>query len=76
MKHETTHWSGAESRLSRDLKGRFGDEAYAAEELVAELGAFSALILVSPLSRGPTMHLTTQANPVQKFQLQRGYPNE
>lgn len=39
LAHETTHWTGAKTRLDRDLKGRFGDEAYAAEELVAELGA-------------------------------------
>lgn len=37
--HETMHWTGAKSRLDRDLKQRFGTEAYAAEELVAELGA-------------------------------------
>lgn len=37
--HETCHWSGAPSRLSRNLKNRFGNEAYAAEELIAELGA-------------------------------------
>ena len=37
--HETTHWSGAEHRLKRDLTGRFGSESYAVEELVAELGA-------------------------------------
>jgi len=37
--HELTHWSGHSSRLGRDLSGRFGDDAYAAEELVAELGA-------------------------------------
>jgi antirestriction protein ArdC len=37
--HECVHWSGARHRLNRDLKGRFGEEAYAAEELVAELGA-------------------------------------
>jgi len=37
--HETTHWSGHESRLNRDLKNRFGSQAYAAEELIAELGA-------------------------------------
>jgi antirestriction protein ArdC len=37
--HELTHWSGAPSRLNRQLTGRFGDAAYAAEELVAELGA-------------------------------------
>ena len=37
--HELVHWSGAKSRLDRDLSGRFGDDAYAIEELVAELGA-------------------------------------
>ncbi len=37
--HELVHWSGVQSRLGRDLSGRFGDEAYAVEELIAELGA-------------------------------------
>ena len=37
--HELTHWTGHLSRLARDLSGRFGSEAYAAEELVAEMGA-------------------------------------
>ena len=37
--HEHTHWTAHSSRLARDLSGRFGTEAYAAEELVAELGA-------------------------------------
>ena len=37
--HEITHWTGAESRLNRAFGKRFGDEAYAMEELVAELGA-------------------------------------
>jgi antirestriction protein ArdC len=37
--HELTHWTGAESRCNRSLRNRFGDEAYAAEELIAELGA-------------------------------------
>jgi antirestriction protein ArdC len=37
--HEHAHWSGAKHRLDRDLSGRFGSEAYAAEELVAELTA-------------------------------------
>ena len=40
--HELTHWTGHSSRLNRDLANRFGSDAYAAEELVAELG--SALI--------------------------------
>jgi antirestriction protein ArdC len=37
--HEFAHWSGAADRLARDLTGRFGSDAYAAEELVAELAA-------------------------------------
>ena len=31
--------SGHKSRLDRDLKNRFGSRNYAAEELIAELGA-------------------------------------
>jgi antirestriction protein ArdC len=37
--HETVHWTSAPSRLARELGRRFGDEAYAAEELIAEMGA-------------------------------------
>lgn len=37
--HELTHWTGSESRLNRTKGSTFGDNAYAAEELVAELGA-------------------------------------
>jgi antirestriction protein ArdC len=37
--HEKVHTTGAKHRLDRDLTGRFGTEAYAMEELVAELGA-------------------------------------
>jgi antirestriction protein ArdC len=39
LAHEHGHWTGAKSRLDRDLTGRFGTESYAAEELVAELTA-------------------------------------
>lgn len=39
LAHEMTHWTGHESRLAREFGKRFGDEAYAFEELVAELGA-------------------------------------
>jgi antirestriction protein ArdC len=39
--HELGHWSGAASRLGRDLSGSFGSKNYAREELVAEMaGAF------------------------------------
>ncbi len=37
--HEHVHHSGHPTRLNRDLAGRFGTRSYAAEELVAELGA-------------------------------------
>lgn len=37
--HELTHWTGPKHRLDRDLANRFGSEAYAMEELVAELGS-------------------------------------
>jgi antirestriction protein ArdC len=37
--HEHIHWTGAEHRLNRDLQSRFGTDAYAIEELVAELGS-------------------------------------
>lgn len=37
--HEHIHYSGHKSRLDRDLKGRFDKEAYAFEELIAEIGA-------------------------------------
>lgn len=37
--HELIHWTGGASRLNRAFGKRFGDDAYAFEELVAELGA-------------------------------------
>lgn len=40
LAHETTHWTRHEKRLNREFgRKRFGDEGYAMEELVAELGA-------------------------------------
>lgn len=38
--HELTHWTRHEKRLNREFgRKRWGDEGYAAEELVAELGS-------------------------------------
>jgi len=37
--HELTHWTGIKPRCVREFGKRFGDDAYAMEELVAELGA-------------------------------------
>ena len=37
--HELTHSTGHETRCKRDFKNRFGSDAYAFEELIAELGS-------------------------------------
>jgi len=40
LAHELTHWTRHPSRLNREFgRKRFGDEGYAMEELVAELGS-------------------------------------
>lgn len=40
LAHEATHWTKHETRLARDFgRKRWGDEGYAVEELVAELGS-------------------------------------
>ncbi len=52
--HELVHWTGAPHRLARDLTGRFGARAYAAEELVAELGA---AFVLADLGLARTPHL-------------------
>lgn len=41
--HEGLHATAAKHRLGRDLSGRFGSEAYAMEEIIADVGA--AMIL-------------------------------
>lgn len=38
--HELGHWTGHSSRLDRDLANPFGSEAYAKEELRAEISSF------------------------------------
>jgi antirestriction protein ArdC len=44
--HELGHWTAHPSRLARDLQSRFGSEAYAREELIAELtSAFLCALL-------------------------------
>ena len=39
LAHECIHWSGSDKRLAREFGKRFGDAAYAAEELVDEIGS-------------------------------------
>ncbi|MBE0580066.1 zincin-like metallopeptidase domain-containing protein [Devosia sp.] len=51
--HELTHWTRHKSRLDRSFgRERWGDEGYAAEELVAELGA---AFLCADLQIAPTV---------------------
>jgi len=52
--HELVHWSGAKSRLNRDMKGKFGSGVYAFEELVAELG--SAFLMADLGVTGEVQH--------------------
>ena len=56
LSHELIHWTGAKHRLARDLSGRFGSVSYAAEELVAELGAAFVLAGLGLASEPPTQH--------------------
>jgi antirestriction protein ArdC len=52
--HELTHWTRHPSRLARDMGGkRWRDHGYAAEELVAELGAafLCADLAITPTPR-------------------------
>jgi HK97 family phage prohead protease len=41
--HETVHWTSHPTRLNRTLGRQFGDEQYAFEELVAEIGSAFAM---------------------------------
>ena len=50
--HELTHWTGHSERLNRQFGKHFADEAYAREELVAELGA---AYLCASLGLEPTL---------------------
>ncbi|HDL6608537.1 TPA: DUF1738 domain-containing protein [Yersinia enterocolitica] len=52
--HELVHWSGSKSRLNREMKGKFGSEGYAFEELIAELG--SAFLMADLGIAGEVQH--------------------
>jgi antirestriction protein ArdC len=56
--HELSHWTGHETRLCRQLGAQFASEAYAMEELVAEL---SAAMLGAELGL-PVAHLDHHAS--------------
>lgn len=56
LAHEHVHWTGHEARLARTFGQRFGDRAYAAEELVAELGAAFVCARLGLASRSQADH--------------------
>ena len=47
LAHEHTHWTAKASRCDRQLGKRFGDHAYAAEELIGELRCQASMLLAS-----------------------------
>lgn len=51
--HELIHWTSHKSRCDRDLGRRFRDQAYAMEELIAELGSafLCADLQITPSAR-------------------------
>jgi hypothetical protein len=54
LAHEATHWTKHEKRLNRDFgRIKLGDEGYAKEELVAEIGS---TFLYADLSITPEIH--------------------
>jgi antirestriction protein ArdC len=58
--HELTHWTAHPTRLDRQLGRRFGDAAYAMEELIAEIG--SAFLCASCRLEGRLQHVAYVAN--------------
>ena len=79
LAHELTHWTKHDKRLARDLgRVRYGDEGYAREELVAELGSafLSADLGITPEVRaGPCrLHrvMASRAEERQALHLHRG----
>ena len=70
--HECVHASGHPSRLAREFGKRFGDDAYAFEELVAELGS---AFLVAHLGL-PGARLEHHASYIESWlRVLRSHPN-
>ena len=68
--HETLHWSGHPSRLNRKFGSRFGDQDYAFEELVAEIGGFSRCCNRYPFrgNAAPGVYQLLVADPEKRHQ--------
>lgn len=65
--HELGHWTGHPSRMARDLSGSFGSEAYAKEELRAQMASlFLSVELGIPFN--PERHAAYQSSWVKALQ--------
>jgi antirestriction protein ArdC len=60
--HELTHWTGGERRINRAVKNLFGTEAYALEELVAEMGSAMLMTSMGRVAETREDHLMYLAN--------------
>ncbi|AYA06735.1 DUF1738 domain-containing protein [Rahnella aquatilis] len=69
--HELVHWSGAKSRLNREMKGKLGSADYAEEELVAELG--SAFLMADLGIVGEVQHESYIASWLQALKNDKRY---
>jgi antirestriction protein ArdC len=59
LAHEHTHWTATAGRCNRELGKRFGDNAYAAEELIPSWGPRSPVLTWdSARNHGPIMPST------------------
>jgi antirestriction protein ArdC len=68
--HELTHWTGHKSRCDRDFRGRFDSDAYAVEELVAEMG--SAFLCARFAVEGKLQHPSYLAHWVKVLRADNG----
>lgn len=65
--HELCHWTGHSSRLNRNLRGKFGSQAYAREELRVEIAsAFICSNFNIPLSERHGVYLKSWLNKLNK----------
>lgn len=60
--HELGHWTGKDTRLNWQFGKRFGDKAYAAKELVAEMASAFACAALQLTDAPRPDHATYLAN--------------
>src|SRR3546814_12886724 len=63
LAHEAGHWTGHPDRLNREFGRKFGDNAYAFEELCAEM---TSALLAADLGL-PTAHIVDHAAYIESW---------